>query len=197
MKGNAMSREIRSSNRSGDLSGCILFLTVLGTIWIGLAGCQTKQKKEQLSRTQEIEVVDPQQLRADVLSFLDRVQSRYIGAMSTIAANTEDRTVREATIRMKMSVVDVVSAILREPDARPAFVYTWGFTAGGRHNVTEGGMKETFKDQQQLIIDVAKAAEEEIIQIGRKHFDDQIIDEAFLHHRPFGRSWSHSGNGTQ
>ena len=169
---------IRSSSRSLNLSGHILFLAALAMIWLGLTGCQAKQKKAKLSRTQEIEVVDPDRLRADVLSYLDSVQSRYIGAMSTIAANTDDRAVREATIRTKMSVVDVVSTLIRDPDARTTFVYTWAFVAGGRYNLTEGGMKNAFTDQQQLIVDVARAAEEEIIQIGRGHFQDRIIEEA-------------------
>lgn len=159
-------------------SGRIVLAAALAATLLGFAGCQALRKKEKLSRTQEIEVVDPDRLRVDVLNYLDSVQAQYIGAMSTIAANTEDRAVREATIRMKISVADVVAAIIREPDARTAFVYAWAFAAGGRRNLTEGSMKDAFTDQQQLIVDVAQRAEAEIIRIGRDHFDDQIIEEA-------------------
>lgn len=163
-----------NGNSRLNVSGKILLAATL----LVLVGCQAKQKKGQLSRTQQIDVVDPDLLRVDVLNYLGSVQSRYIGAMSTIAAKTEDRAVREATIRMKMSVVDIVSAIMRESDARSAFVYTWAFVAGGRYNMTEGTMKNAFKDQQQVMVDLTRSAEEEIIQIGLEHFDDHIIEEA-------------------
>ena len=178
VKGKAMFSVIRLSHRRVNASDVILFTAALAMTLLSLAGCRTTQKKKELSRTQKIDVVDPERLRVDVLNYLDSIQARYIGAMSTIAANTDDRTVREVTIRVKMSVVDIASGVMREPDARTTFVYTWAFAAAARHNVTEGTMKNAFTDQQQIMIDLARAAEEEIVQIGLDHFDDQIIEEA-------------------
>jgi len=169
---------IRSFPRHLKTSDKILLAAALALVLLGLAGCQTKQKNERLSGAQRAEVVDPDRLRGDVLNYLDSIQSRYIGTMSTVAANTEDRTVREVTIRVKISVVDIVSGIMREPDARTPFVYAWAFAAASRHNSTEGATKDAFTDQQQLVVDLVTAAEEEIIEIGLDHFDDQIIEEA-------------------
>jgi hypothetical protein len=178
MKGMAMFNRIYSPRGILSVRHLSLFVIGFATISLSLAGCQAKQKKEQLSRTQQIEVVDPDRLRVDVLNFLNGAQSRYIGVMSTIAANTNDRTIREATIRVKMSVVDIVSAIIREPDARSAFVYAWAFLAGGRYNMTEGSMKNAFGDHQQIAVDLTRALEAEIIQIGLEHFEDETIEEA-------------------
>jgi methyl-accepting chemotaxis protein len=172
-----MFRVIRSFPRRLNVSNAILFAVALAMTLPGLVGCQSEQKQKKLAR-EEIEVVDPERLRVDVLNYLESIQSRYIGTMSTIAANTEDRTVREVTIRVKMSVVDIASSLMRERDARSIFVYTWAFAAASRHNSTEGTMKDAFADQQQLHVDLATAAEEEIIEIGLNHFDDEIVEEA-------------------
>ena len=170
-----MFRLLHSFRRSPNVS-CRVSLVALALLLF--VGCQEAQKPQALSRTQAIEVVDPGRLRVDILNHLDGTQARFIGAMSRIAANTQDRAVREATIRMKMSIVDVASVIVREPDARTAFVYTWAFAAGGRYNVTEGAMKNAFKDQQPIAVEVAREAETDIINIGREHFDDRIVAEA-------------------
>lgn len=165
----------RSSRRSLNfLWQCLAAIA----LFVGFTGCTLPEKPKTLSRTQEIEVVDPDRLRVDILSYLEGTQARFIGAMSKIAAGTDNRAVREATIRMKISVVDIAAAIVREPDARTAFVYTWAFAAGGRYNVTEGAMKSAFGDQQQIVVDVAREAEHEVIEIGRQHFDDETIEAA-------------------
>lgn len=159
----------------------IVLPLVICVVLPGLAGCQGKRWRNIFTQTVEeadIDVVDPERLGADLRRLMVDFQDRYIALMGTIAAQTDDRTIREITLQSRIAAVDAVSAILTEPDARVAFVYAWALVIEGRRSLTEGRARDDYGDRQALVVALIEELEADIEELGKAHFGDEVIASA-------------------
>lgn len=98
-----------------------------------------------------------------------------IGAASTMAASTPDRTVRERTLRLKINSQAAMDGLLLEEDPRQRFLEAWVLVVRARQYFTspEGG--NTFGSQQPLATEAMRKFEADIIDVGRRYFSEEAV----------------------
>lgn len=121
--------------------------------------------------------VDPLEWQADLILFLNKSYSRWIGMASTIAERTQDKAVRESCLRWKVSVSDLTSHIMREQDLRRAGLFTWVALVQTRQQMEKGLQDGTgeFGTQQHYALATARALERDFLKLARKHFGEERI----------------------
>jgi hypothetical protein len=98
--------------------------------------------------------------------------------MTAVSAKTSDRSVREIALRLKIRAVDVLGLLAREPDARNAFIKAWVLTVQSRIAGTGGEYSKSFGEEQETVITLLRENEQEILDLGRRHFGKEAIDKA-------------------
>jgi hypothetical protein len=149
-----------------------------GLVWFLGGGCASPSPAEKREEAALGTVVHPARLTGDLQTFGSHYAATLAGVMSTIAANTADRSIREKTYLVKLSGIPGMAAAVANPDPRLAFVDAWTACVQGRLYFTEGLGKDAYGDQQALAVDALQRLEREISDIGRKHFGAEIIEEA-------------------
>lgn len=139
-------------------------------------GCEPKTGSSLPAGT--LQVIDPVSLQNELQIEIGESMAMIAGTTTEIAAGTQDRNIRENTLRLKIRVLDIYLKILKEDDPRLAFVYTWTSTAQLRQYLTEGRGQTLFGPAQAQAVALAKTIEANIIALGEKHFSQQAIQQA-------------------
>jgi outer membrane murein-binding lipoprotein Lpp len=148
------------------------------------SGCQPKQQPAApqswpgSSSAATMEVIDPNRLHTDLGALINRYYSEAIGLSSDIAAKTDNRTVREQTLQWKLRVLSATQAILREPDPRLAFLFSWLLAEEGLYAATEGSRRSAFGEFQPQVVALLTRIRAELLELGYQHFDDAVIEQA-------------------
>ncbi len=136
-------------------------------------GIQTKAKAAMLE-----EATDPLQLQLDIARFVDRAYVRVTAAAGDIAAQTQQRRVREATVRLRIRVLRMSHDALGQPDPRVAFLTNWISAVRFRLSLQEEETLALFGEHAAVLLQAAGENEEDILKIGYKHFPHDVIDRA-------------------
>ena len=155
-------------------------LVALITMMICCAGCGTLRelKKSRDGGKGLPRAIDPIQLRVGVRQVIDKSIARIVANATDIAVKTEDRKIRENTVRWKIRANDDFLAVLLEPDARIAFINGWTIAVQLRKSLTDGVSKDDFGAHQQSAIATMKAVEADFVDLGRENFSLEAIDAA-------------------
>ena len=141
-------------------------------------GHLSERSQSRLRGTRLAKEVDPVQLRLGLEQVMDQSMAAIVGTASEIAARTEDRRVRENTLRWKIAANDAFQDALLESDARLAFVRGWITAVQLRMNMTEGPARESFGENQELAVQTMKEVEASFVELGKQSFSEQTIVDA-------------------
>jgi len=159
-------------------------LLIVAAAATAIGGCQSSSKRDAPpvwpagKTAATLEAIDPAQLHADLGNMVNRYYSEAVGLASDIAADTENRTVREQTLRWKLRVLSATQAILREPDPRLAFLFSWLLAEEGFYAATEGSRRTAYGPHQPRVVELLGRTRDDLIALGYKHFDPAAIDQA-------------------
>jgi hypothetical protein len=121
--------------------------------------------------------INPLNLSGDLINFGRRFSAEVSGTASTIAASTKDRKAREMTIQWKLGVIPSMNVLITEPDPRRAFADAW-LGCVRQRVVLSGTFGDVFGDQKALAVETARGLEEDIGEIGVKHFGKETFEAA-------------------
>jgi len=158
----------------------LIFCLGLGFL-AGLAGgCQKTLNDKQVKQSQNLgKAVDPLQLKVELRIQMDEALADVIASTSDIAAINQDRSVREMTLRAKMRFFDDYLFFLNIEDPRSAFLYSWSAIVKMRQYLAERAEKEkSLRDILQKPIARIKKLEDNIVNLGYKHFPPETIEAA-------------------
>jgi hypothetical protein len=158
---------------------------IMRTAFVGLLllliGCASGQKQEaarpQPSAEFAMEGVDAVALRNRLVLFADNVHAEVAGVTSEIAASTDDRALRERTVRMKIRLVPLLYQIALQDDPREAFIDMWILVARFRQGMTVGKIGKSFGEYEDVIAASARQIEVQFIELGH-HFFPDVMDES-------------------
>ena len=173
---------MRSRRRSSGSLALVAFVLFLA------AGCKSADTSAPGRGTELPKVIYPLRLSRDLRTFARHYSSRLAGVMSTIAANTTDRAVRELTLQVKLQGIPVLFYATSHPDVRIAFIETWVACVQGRMYLTEGAGKAVFGEGQPLAVEVLQELEEEFILIGEEHFGEELVESGAARILEFARN---------
>ncbi len=173
---------MRSRRRSSGSLALVAFVLFLA------AGCKSADTSAPGRGTELPKVIYPLRLSRDLRTFARNYSSRLAGVMSTIAANTTDRAVRELTLQVKLQGIPVLFYATSHPDVRIAFIETWVACVQGRMYLTEGAGKAVFGEGQPLAVEVLQELEEEFILIGEEHFGEELVESGAARILEFARN---------
>ena len=99
-----------------------LLLAMLIAAMVCCAGCGILPRigKSRRGGAELPRELDPFELRLGLEQVIDKSMAAIVANASDIAAKTEDRKIRENTVRWKIRANDAFQAVLLEPDARIA-----------------------------------------------------------------------------
>lgn len=165
-----------------DLCHIVILIATLVAI-----GCTSDPRRKELAdkarninapATRALKPIDPLLLRADVRAGLDRWLSSAMALTSQITAQTTRRDVREACLRLKIRAATAARIIGSQSDPRTSFLLAWIMAVQFRDLHTTGEYKNTFGEQQPLVVEAANQAIRNVIEMGRRHFPADEIDAA-------------------
>jgi hypothetical protein len=145
-----------------------------------LAGCASGQKepaRAQPTAEFAMEGVDAISLRNRLVLFADSVHAEVAGTTSEIAASTDDRSLREFTVRLKIRLIPLLYQIALQDDPREAFIDMWILTARFRQSVTVGTLGPRFGEYEDVIAASARQIEANFLDLGRRFWPD-LMDES-------------------
>ena len=140
---------------------------------IVLAGCQMTRRAA--VKTTPVHV---KHLRSSLLFFSDRFSAVISATADDIASQTDDRIVREMTLRWKLRTIPSLQDVVLVEDPRDGFLDAWMICARQRIYLEEGGGKNAFGDNQRLAVEAARRLEAEIVEIGRALYSESDLTEA-------------------
>jgi hypothetical protein len=162
----------RGPERRCDVGLLICLLAMAAAL--ACTGCALLRKSEKPILTAGAAgTVDLVALRYDLARFGDRTFAAVVGAADTVAAATQDRSVRELTLRWKIRTADVLGALASNPDPRSAFVAVWVVLEEDRQRLLQGPAEQVLNEQADALADLLGSAEQELVEIGRRHFGDE------------------------
>ncbi len=130
------------STRAGE--ACPIWIALMVTLQAAastavLSGCEPTQERIQTKATAPVleEATDPLQLQLDIARFVDRAYVRVTAAAGDIAAQTQQRRVREATVRLRIRALRMSHDAFGQPDPRRAFLINWIGTVRFRLSLQE------------------------------------------------------------
>lgn len=122
--------------------------------------------------------INPVALDNAVMSGSDRMVADTLGLASSIARSTDDRAVREMTVRMKIRVSEIADAVQRETDPRQRFVLLWTYTEQFRQFLTSNAHDRPFGDKQDAVSQFADQLIKRVEAIGLEFYTSEQIDAA-------------------
>ena len=122
--------------------------------------------------------IDTAKLNVDVDRCIERNIAEIIGTASTIAASTADRAVRERTLRLKIFSQAAMDGLFLEGDPRQKFLEAWILAARARQYFTSPEGESLFGSQQSLAVEVVRKFEQDIIDVGLRHFTADGVSAA-------------------
>ncbi len=155
--------------------GACLALLALAAVLACCAGCRSSSESTAVLAEEGIDVLA---LRYDLDRFADRAIAEVVGLASTVAAETDDRAVRELTLRWKIMVVDMMAKVTDYPDPRQAFLMTWILLARDERAVTLNTPLGSFVGQEKMVGDLIAKLEEDLVSVGHRHFTEEQMAEA-------------------
>lgn len=154
---------------------------LVGLVALSLAGCTifAPQKKKET----------PQALilHTRLLRFSQLYAATISAAADQVADATEDRFVREATLRWKMGSIPLMHRVVSHEDPRCALVDAWMVCLRQRINFEEGSLKDVFGDEQATALATAKEMEARIGAIARSELPPDAVDQAQADLEAFAR----------
>ena len=141
-------------------------------------GC--KSGAEDQSKAPRFEIsgeINPLNMSGDLLNFGRQFSAEVSGTASQIAASTRDRKAREMTIQWKLQMIPGMNVVLTEPDPRKAFADAW-LGCVRQRVVLSGAFGDVFGDQKALAVETARKLEQDIGEIGIKHFGKETFEAA-------------------
>jgi hypothetical protein len=140
------------------------------------------------TRSSEKEM-NPEALRlhTNLLRFAQVYAASIVAVADDIAEATDDRTVREMTIRWKLSSIPTMHRVVAHEDPRTALVDAWMICTRQLINLEEGPLKTVFGDQQSLALAKVKQLQDRIEVIGREALPAAAFKEAEAELEAFAR----------
>lgn len=153
-----------------------------------LFGCGGTRQKE----------LTPEALRlhADLMRFAQYYSAAISATADEIAQKTDDRLVRELTLRWKLGSIPLMHSVTAHEDPRTALVDAWMLCVRQRINFEEGSLKTVFGDQQPIAVAKTKQLQDRIEVIGRKALPAASFDEAEKELEAFARGHPLDGQFT-
>jgi methyl-accepting chemotaxis protein len=146
---------------------------------LACAGCGLFKKTEQpILASGGQGRVDLLALRYDLNRFGDRAFASIVGTADAVAAATQDRAVRELTLRWKIRSADMVASLASDPDPRAAFVVAWVMLEQDRQQIAQGDAGEVLGDQAEAFVSLLDSALSELVAIGQRHFGEEAMSRA-------------------
>jgi len=136
-------------------------------------GCQTTRQT-----TGKDSPVHVRHLRSRLLFFSDRFSAVISATADDIASQTDDRVVREMTLRWKLRTIPTLQDVILTDDPRMGLLDAWMICARQRIYLEEGGGKSALGDKQALALDAARMLEAEIVEVGRTLYSEAEVAEA-------------------
>jgi hypothetical protein len=154
-----------------------LAASACGLLLLVAPGCQGSAALTTQSRGLP-QAIDPLLLRSELHLAMDRSMAKIVGTASQIAADTQDRRIRELCLYWKIRSLDNYLDIVKEDDPRLAFLHEWFSVVRLRQYLTEGAGKDSFGPDQAKAVAMAKGIEEDILALGRRAFSPAAIEAA-------------------
>lgn len=145
-----------------------------------LGGCMWGGHKE--------ETPEAIRLHANLMRFSQYYTASITATADEIAEKTDDRLVRELTIRWKIGSIPVMRSVIGHEDPRNGLVDAWMLCTRQRINFEEGALKTVFGDQQHLAVAQVKELEGRIQDIARTSVPPDLFEEALVEIEAFSRS---------
>lgn len=120
---------------------------------------------------------DPQALRADLAKFVDLYSAVVAGAMGEIAAQTQDRRVREYAFLVRARQVPRARAALLDEDPREAFVRVWAQVAYNRYWSGRGSYGRVFHEFAPMLEEASATLDEAMNDLALRHFPEEAVLE--------------------
>ena len=122
--------------------------------------------------------LNPLRLRADLLFFADDFAAEVAGTAATIAADTDDRRLREKALYFKIRTIPAMQAAVGQEDPRGAFLDAWAICIMIHDYADRPRAKALLGDRQPALLELAIEFEQEILEIGRRHFSSRQLELA-------------------
>ena len=122
--------------------------------------------------------IDAVRLSSDVGVLLARLSSDAIATGATIAANTNSREVREASLSFRIDVSRAVDSLQSIEDPRQQFLATWLSVVQFRQSLQRHGETPLFGDQQATALQLAGRMEAAVLEVGQRCVSAQRIAAA-------------------
>lgn len=153
---------------------------LIGLLFAMTCGCQSGPRSQQVQQSQSLgKAIDPIRLMSELRIQMDDALAEVIAFSTEIAATHQDRRVRENMLRWKMRFFDAYLYIMAIDDPRVAFLIEWTVIVKLRQHATEvPWTDDPLSQSQQKRLAMVKNIEENIINLGYRHFPPETIDAA-------------------
>ena len=161
-----------------------LWLTLLILLGLcNLLGCKSIQQmwgggSREDKTEDETEATDPVQLQQELNLFASTALADIAGTGSEIASATENRRIREQTLRWKIDAAEKLTESIAQPDARRSFLALWLMLAREHHSLKDGHKSDHFGDHQKMAVNLLERQLQQIEKLGERHFTPEMIDAA-------------------
>jgi hypothetical protein len=180
-------------SRSRRIAAAVLVAVVV----VG-GGCQDGQRatKSRTGAERLISDASADQLRLALIGFSDRFATKVSAAASDMAWQTDDRRLRELTLRWRMRTIPTMRQLVFLQDPRLALLDVWILTVQMSDYAEFSDPASSFGAFQDVAIDVCKTLEEYVAAIASEfvaedHFEEaREAVEAFARANPIRRGFA-------
>ncbi len=125
-----------------------------------------------------LRAVDPIALAGDLRRASETWHTRVVALTSEITAQTDNRLVREACLRLKIRSAASKRQLATQTDPRTAYLEAWIALIQFREYHASGGGQDLFGPFQERIIELADVGLRGLVELGKRHFPPEQIDAA-------------------